>query len=166
MHSISPLTTHSPHTACHKSQAMVAHRIMIFTIGDLSALCWLPAGACTRARAAKTRPWTVWSCGCPRSGRARPSRPRHPRSFLGWVTGGVGLARACDERERWIVNPASLWTAMRPAGSPYVGCLLASVARRLGAACVCQCATSSFFRQQKARPHPASIELLNVKPEA
>jgi hypothetical protein len=82
------------------------------------------------------------------------ARARPDRATLGWrapPSGGVALARACEERDGWTSTlrdcglPAGrVSTAsgphphplMRPAGSPYVGCLLASVARRLGAACV------------------------------
>jgi hypothetical protein len=67
---------------------------------------------------------------CPRSGRPRPPRPPHPRVV--WLLRG-----RCDERETAGRQSFELsGPLMRPAGSAYVGCLLASVARRLGAACV------------------------------
>jgi hypothetical protein len=64
------------------------------------------------------------------------ARVRPDCATLGWCGSRAGVRRA----RRLDVNPSSLWTAsgplMRPAGSLYVKCLLASVTRRLGAACV------------------------------
>jgi hypothetical protein len=114
---------------------MVAQWMLIFTIGDPSGHRWLPAAACTRARAAEAHPCIVMSW-LPKIRRVRRSR-------FAPSSADAAIARACHERDRWIVNSASLWTAsgpqsgrLRPAGSPYVEGLFASVARRLCAVCV------------------------------
>jgi hypothetical protein len=50
----------------------------------------------------------------------RKIRPHAPVSAAP-SSADVAIARACDERDRWIVNPASLWTASGPqSGSPAV----------------------------------------------
>jgi hypothetical protein len=89
----------------------VAHWMMIFTIGDISDHRCLPAAACTRARAAEAHPCTVWSW-LPKIWPHAPV-PAAPSSA------DVAIARACDERDRWIVNPASLWTASEPLSAGY-----------------------------------------------
>jgi hypothetical protein len=85
-----------------------------FTIGDPSGHRWLPAAACTCARAAEVHPCIVWSW-LPKIRRVRPSRPA-PLSAV------AAIARACDERDRWNVKPASLWTASGPQSGSLAVC--------------------------------------------
>jgi hypothetical protein len=72
----------------------------------------------------------------------------------------VAIARACDERVVWIVNPASLWTASGPARWQSIcwknvrkRCAPAPALRRL-----CATSSSSFFSDQDAEQRPASID--------
>jgi hypothetical protein len=75
--------------------------------------------------------YLVWSW-LPKIRRVRPSWPAPSLA-------DVAIARACDERDRWIVNPANLWTSGSLTVHLLEVCsqaLRASSASALCAACV------------------------------
>jgi hypothetical protein len=96
--------------ACHKPPWRVVHWMMIFTISaiyrTIAGFLLLPA----HAQEPQKRTPALYGYGCPRSGRTRPSRPRH-RPLM-WPL--RGRATSGTVGDRWIVNPASLWTASGP----------------------------------------------------
>jgi hypothetical protein len=71
----------------------------------IAAFLLLPA----HAQEPQKRTLALYRYGCPRSGRTRPSWPRH-RPLM-WPLRGPATSETAG---RWIVNPASLWTASGP----------------------------------------------------
>jgi hypothetical protein len=141
--------------ACHKRWWRTSTRYGIIidfhhrqSIGAVAGFPLLPA----HAQEPQKRTPALYGHGCPRSGRTRPSRPRHDRLMWPlrgrWTsrTAGSSILRACGQRL---------------AGSPYVGGTSASAVRRLCAACVpplpsFATRTPSSVRRQSTGHHEAT----------